>query len=175
MNTRVLVLAALALAACGSEDFGMESPSATEAVVSGTPSAPASSTPGAPVVTPSEDLRSTETAQKWLTAYLLGHQAHIASADTLWGPMGPPAGVDLTAEPFRLSGTEIESARVVSLGEPEGAAGSIYVQIPVALTTTTGDQTDETRLVYTLRRVNDVPGAEPWSLRWHLERVERAG
>ena len=58
-------------------------------------------------------------------------------------------------------------------GEGEGAAGSIYYEVPVTLSGTTrsgGTYLREGKM--TLRRVNDVPGATAAELRWHLERLE---
>jgi hypothetical protein len=58
-------------------------------------------------------------------------------------------------------------------GEMEGAAGSLYYSVP---TTVVGKQQNGTpcRLegAVTLRRVNDVDGATPDQLRWHLEKVD---
>ncbi len=59
-------------------------------------------------------------------------------------------------------------------GTAEGAAGSLYYETSIT-------QRDETGVVVrkgtiTLRRVNDVDGATPAQLRWHIERstLERA-
>src|SRR5690606_30762849 len=58
-------------------------------------------------------------------------------------------------------------------GTSEGAAGSIYYQVPVTLSGTTRSGGTYLREgTMTLRRVNDVPGATPAQLRWHLERLE---
>jgi hypothetical protein len=58
-------------------------------------------------------------------------------------------------------------------GSSEGAAGSIYYEVPVTLSGTTSNGGTYLREgTMTLRRVNDVPGATPAELRWHLERLE---
>ena len=59
-------------------------------------------------------------------------------------------------------------------GEIEGAAGSLYVEVPVRTygVTTTGGKFDEPAVV-TLRRVNNVDGATPAQLRWHITTVDQ--
>ncbi|HEX6859047.1 MAG TPA: hypothetical protein VF138_02440 [Caulobacteraceae bacterium] len=55
----------------------------------------------------------------------------------------------------------------IALGEPgrqEGAAGSIYLEVPAMI----GDQA----VTLVLRRVNDVPGSTPEQRRWHVERID---
>lgn len=63
----------------------------------------------------------------------------------------------------------------VTTGAPtdgDGAAGSVFVTIPVTLTATLKDGTPQRfRGSYVLRRVNDVPGATPTQLRWHIDSV----
>jgi len=53
-------------------------------------------------------------------------------------------------------------------GEPQGAAGSVYVSMPVAFYT--GDKRAAAEM--TLRRVNDVPGSTEAQRRWHIERID---
>jgi hypothetical protein len=60
-----------------------------------------------------------------------------------------------------------------NLGEPEGAAGSIYVTMPVIYY---GDAKDgqpfRRSAEVILRRVNDVPGSTEAQRRWHIERID---
>ncbi len=60
----------------------------------------------------------------------------------------------------------------VEVGEPgqiEGAAGSLYIEIPVTVTAVTTSGTPQRfRGTYQLRRVNDVPGSTSEQRRWHL-------
>ena len=59
------------------------------------------------------------------------------------------------------------------MGEPEGAAGSIYLTEPVTFygkKNGGGDYRRKAEIV--LRRVNDVPGSTETQRRWHIERVE---
>ncbi len=58
-------------------------------------------------------------------------------------------------------------------GRVEGAAGSLYYQAPVTITgTTRGGDPYRLQGQVTLRRVNDVPGASPDALSWHLSQSE---
>ena len=68
-------------------------------------------------------------------------------------------------------------AAVLTLAVPggtmEGAAGSSYYTAPATLTAEDangGSVRHQGEIV--LRRVNDVPGATPEQLRWHIERVD---
>jgi len=59
------------------------------------------------------------------------------------------------------------------LGEPEGAAGSIYVTEPVIFYGQKNQGGEYRRAAeVTLRRVNDVPGSTDAERRWHIERIE---
>ncbi|HEY9620911.1 MAG TPA: hypothetical protein V6C78_11105 [Crinalium sp.] len=54
-------------------------------------------------------------------------------------------------------------------GELNGAAGSIYIEIPVTVTAVTESGTPQRfRGSYVLRRVNNVPGSTPEQRQWHL-------
>jgi hypothetical protein len=57
------------------------------------------------------------------------------------------------------------------LGEPEGAAGSIYTTASVVFT----NGTIRRRALIILRRVNDVPGSTDEQRHWHIERIDLRG
>ena len=57
-------------------------------------------------------------------------------------------------------------------GRVEGAAGSLYYQVPITLTATSPDGAVSKDGTITLRRVNDVPGATAEQLRWHIENID---
>ena len=59
----------------------------------------------------------------------------------------------------------------VPTGTMEGAAGSIYYEVPTTITGSDGGKLTGTTV---LRRVNDVSGASAEQLRWHLDRFEVA-
>ena len=76
--------------------------------------------------------------------------------------------------------TDLRAARgrapeIGNLGEPEGAAGSIYVTMPVIFYgDCTSGQPFRRSADVILRRVNDVPGSTDAQRRWHIERIDWA-
>ena len=168
-----LAVLAAALAACASPDDAPASPpSEPSKTVNPAPGLEADLT--APPVQ-ATDPTSVEAAADRLLAYLGAHAQGHADADTLWGPDGPPPSADLSAEPFRQPDVAVAAAVLDAPGEPEGAAGSVYLRLPATLTVRGSEGPIRTvQLAYTLRRVNGVPGAEPWQLRWTIDRVEAA-
>ncbi|MBN3883898.1 MAG: hypothetical protein HWQ44_13215 [Nostoc sp. JL34] len=74
-------------------------------------------------------------------------------------------------EEFQQSFANIVSI-VEEVGKPgslEGAAGSLYIEIPVTVTSVTSNGTPQRfRGSYKLRRVNNVPGSTPNQRRWHI-------
>lgn len=57
-------------------------------------------------------------------------------------------------------------------GTPEGAAGSIYVEVPVVIYGKRDGKPFSRARTAVLRRVNDVPGSTAEQRRWHIERIE---
>ncbi len=90
-----------------------------------------------------------------------------------WGEGGPADGQTYDAFAAGFTETASVAAEVGLPSDPEGAAGSIFVTVPVIVRarTTSGDDQTFTG-TYTVRRVNDVPGATPAQLRWHLESAD---
>ena len=172
--TLTLVALAAGLAACAAPEeppTPAPTPEATETV---NPAPGLEADPSAPGVQ-ATDPASVAAATDRLLVYLGAHAGGDAEADTLWGPDGPPPDADLSTEPFRQSDLTVAGAVLDAPGEPEGAAGSVYLRVPATLTVRDGGGDIQTvRLDYTLRRVNDVPGAKPWQLRWTLAGVEAA-
>ncbi|WNG54849.1 lysozyme inhibitor [Archangium gephyra] len=64
-------------------------------------------------------------------------------------------------------------ALVGAPGQPEGAAGSVYVQVPVVIygRFKAGNELHQSGTV-TLRRVNDAPGSTEEQRRWHIFQIE---
>jgi hypothetical protein len=94
-------------------------------------------------------------------------QERFAEAAGLWSD--PAAAADFARQLDR-SQVRLE---IVTLGETEGAAGSIYTSVPVVFHGA-GFRRPANII---LRRVNDVPGSTEAQRRWHIERIEwdRAG
>lgn len=96
-------------------------------------------------------------------------QGRYATAYRLWANRGAASGRTLGA--FTTGFTRTRHTHVVT-GVPtdaEGAAGSVFITVPVKVRAVLKDGTRQ-RFVgsYVLRRVNDVPGATPEQLRWHI-------
>lgn len=116
------------------------------------------------------DPKSVEAAGQVVQSYgALIEQKRWTEAKALWGDAG-------TATKFQadeLSANSENHIEIGELGEPEGAAGSIYVTMPV---TFYGQQANgrpyRKKRTVVLRRVNDVDGATAAQLRWHIERID---
>lgn len=59
-----------------------------------------------------------------------------------------------------------------SVGDQEGAAGSIYVSVPLTLSGKADGQRTTRSATALVRRVNDVPGSTEAQRRWHIERID---
>ena len=98
----------------------------------------------------------------------------FARAWTMWGEGGKRSGMSQTA--YAAQFAEYRSI-VVGFGEGrvEGGAGSLYYEVPVEFTGVRADGTPVKRSgTIVVRRVNDVPGATPEQLHWHIERTTLA-
>ena len=149
-----LALAALAaLAACAKPAEQTAAPQAVEpSVVAAAPS---------PVAPPSTARDPAKVLIAWAKAMSL---KQWDSAYLYWEAKG--LGTGLTPMQFaakwgQLGNPEFE----IHPGKYEGAAGSSYYTAPVVLID--GQRRERGEVV--LRRVNDVPGASPEQLRWHIE------
>ena len=95
-------------------------------------------------------------------------QERWGEAEALWGDAATAA--KFTGDLKRNRENHIEIGKP---GELEGAAGSIYVTMPIILYGKSGSGTDFRRAAdVVLRRVNDVPGSTEAQRRWHIERIE---
>ncbi|MCP1468803.1 hypothetical protein J3E64_000470 [Sphingobium sp. OAS761] len=85
-----------------------------------------------------------------------------------WGDDGPP-GQSLNKFQAGFAGTRSTRVTIGTLEPGDGGAGSIYQTVPVTIDSQLQDGTRQ-RFVgdYVVRRVNDVDGASPAQLRWHI-------
>ena len=90
-------------------------------------------------------------------------QGRFAEAAKAWGNTN-------AASTFarQLQARGLKHLEIGDLGEPEGAAGSIYVTMPVVFY----QDAKRSPATVTLRRVNDVDGSTEAQRRWHIERIE---
>jgi len=105
--------------------------------------------------------------------YALISEGRYENAWRLWTEGGHGSG--MTADAFSKGFAAFASynANIGAPGEIEGAAGSLYVSVPVQVY----GRRKSGEPVYllgqaTLRRVNDVPGSTPEQREWHISRIE---
>ena len=187
LMTRLLVFAAL-LAVVGCDRRAPPAPPAAPAAAQ--PSAPPSPAnlppveppaPGTPGGLPDDRTPVSEApfapdsaqgaANVVQTYYALLEERKYAEARALRADGGEASGADAFARGFdRYSEYH---AQIGAPGEPEGAAGSIYVTVPVVIygRLKTGAEVHE-KGEATLRRVNNVPGSSAEQRKWHIERIE---
>lgn len=130
---------------------------------------------GFPELTPTStapDAAKTETgARAILLPWARGIE--LREFDQSWDMMGAAAQTQVTKTAFNAMFAPLRDLVVaVPGGSMEGAAGSIYYTVP---TTITGTARDGSKRTFSgevvLRRVNDVPGATPAQLNWHIDQV----
>lgn len=103
------------------------------------------------------------------TYFALLADKKFGEAQNLWSDGGKASG--MSAKDFAASFGKYATynAEIGAPGEIEGAAGSLFVEVPVVVygTMKTGEPVNLKGKVR-LRRVNDVPGATPDQLSWHI-------
>jgi len=98
--------------------------------------------------------------------------------DAAWALWGPPAEAQarsgMEATEHRQWWARFKTINVAAqAGQMEGAAGSSFYSAPLAVVgKLRNGQPYRLEGTVTLRRVNDVPGATPQQLRWHLEKLD---
>ena len=157
---RVALLAALGLlAACGRDERETPAPSASPTDVPATKVAPSAAP--TPAAAPSTSRDPALVLLGWAKAVSL---RDWDAAFAYWGEHGEASG--MSRDLFRAAWDRLRDPVVdVGVGQQEGAAGSSYYTAPVTITDGARRITGEV----VLRRVNDVPGATPEQLRWHIE------
>ena len=116
------------------------------------------------------DPRSAAAAGQVVQHYgALIERGHWLKAERLWGDVD--AARD---EAVSLKRNYAEyHVEIGKPGKPEGAAGSVYVNIPGAYYGKFKDGKPFRHSInFVLRRVNDVPGSTDAQRRWHIERIE---
>jgi hypothetical protein len=141
---------------------------------------PAPGTPGglpvdpAPVAEGSIEPDSAQGAAQVVQGYYgLLEEKRFEDAQDLWNPQGAIGAQDDAHFEARFRGFSEIHANIGTPTEPEGAAGSVYVTVPVQVY---GRIAANGKPFYTLRqvilrRVNDVPGSTEEARRWHIESI----
>ena len=115
------------------------------------------------------DPKSVEAAGQVVQSYGARiEQKQWAEANALWGDAVQAAKFE-----GELSANPEVHLEIGNPGEPEGAAGSIYVTMPVFFYGDTKDGQPFRRSADVIvRRVNDVPGSTEAQRLWHIERID---
>jgi hypothetical protein len=146
---------------------------AVNSVVPPPPPAPVQPTPSTtakPQAASTIDPKSPEAAEALVTDFArLLSQRKFDEAYMLLGPGAPPRK-DFNNRFQGFSGLKVGVGKA---GEPEGAAGSIYIEVPLAISGTdkSGKRVERSASAV-LRRVNDVPGSTEEQRHWHIERID---
>lgn len=123
----------------------------------------------APIGLEAEEMSASRVLMRWAAAM---ERRDWAAARREWGPAGDTAGPS-EQDMARNFEDYAQIDVAIGQGQVEGAAGSLYYQVPVTITgTTRAGEPYRLEGPVTLRRVNDVPGASPEALSWHLSRSE---
>jgi hypothetical protein len=159
---RAVLLFLLALPGCGTQKAATQPESSTAAAPAPAATTAALST-AAPIAAPSPSASRdpADVLVEWATAITLRDWATVRA---YWGNEGGDSG--LAPAQFGEKWDVLQAPKVaIGEGQQEGAAGSLFYTAPVTITD--GARTIRGEVV--LRRVNDVDGASPEQLRWHIE------
>lgn len=117
--------------------------------------------------------KGTEAAADVVRRYYAAIDAHdYATAWSQWGDGGQPGQ---SFETFQRGFAHTRSVKVTigALKPGDAGAGSIYQPVPVTVDATLDDDTRQHFTgSYIVRRVNNVDGASPSQLRWHLNSAQ---
>ncbi|MGV0102307.1 Lipoprotein [Nostoc sp. DSM 114160] len=157
------MLFAIAIAGCNnsvkSQPPAGNTPSVANLIASGPTPAPASPTQ-------SSEQRAVQVIRDYYSAIARQDYKQAYSA---WDGNG--AASKQSFEQFKqgFANTTSVAVEIGKPGRPDPGAGSIYIEIPVTITTVTTNGTPQRfRGSYVLRRVNNVPGSTPEQRKWHL-------
>ncbi|HEX6741963.1 MAG TPA: hypothetical protein VF079_09255 [Sphingomicrobium sp.] len=181
-SAAAVILAIVVLAGCsraGEHEARRHGGEPPVTVANGTiPAATKAREPAAPSASLPEpkgpiDPKSVEAAGQVVQHYgALVETSRFLQAEKLWSDINA-ARAFATALDVKFKDVHLE---IGSLGSTEGAAGSIYTEVPAAFYGKS-EQGKALRMPVSvvLRRVNDVPGSTEQQRRWHIERIEWKG
>lgn len=122
-----------------------------------------------PRARPSIDPKSSDAAELVVRGFVqLINERKLGDAYMLLGP-NAPSRAKFDHQWTRYSDVVVASGRA---GLQEGAAGSIYVSVPLTISGKLGGRQVRQSARAVLRRVNDVPGSTEAQRRWHIDRID---
>lgn len=118
---------------------------------------------------PAIDPKSSEAAEQVVRAFVaLLNKGDFKGAWMLLGAGAPPRSE--FDQPFAAyKHLNVSAGRP---GDQEGAAGSIYLSVPLTVSGEVNGKQVRRSATAVLRRVNDVPGSTEAQRHWHLERLD---
>jgi hypothetical protein len=175
IKIRSACLALPLLAGCGHPGQGhrQSAPESDQAQPTVPPpvTGPNARTPLAPAKPPA-DPKSTAAAEQLARGFAqLLNEGKLDEAYMLLGPNAAPRA-DFDRQ---LTGIKDLQATVGTPGQQDGAAGSIYIGIPLTISGELSGKHVSWPAGLILRRVNDVPGSTEAQRRWHIERLNLSG
>jgi hypothetical protein len=163
----------VAITSCGPRHQPQQPAKNADEIIFPTPVGPSAiandAAPAGPQPKATLDPKSTQAATKLVQQFAdLLNQRKFDQAYMLLGPGAPPRS-DFDQRFSAYSGLR------VALGTPddqEGAAGSIYLSVPLSVSGTLNGKRESHPATAIVRRVNDVPGSTDAERRWHIERID---
>jgi hypothetical protein len=164
MNRSATIIAAITITICGCSRHEAREARAPDVY----PERDATSRP-APRPAPTIDPKSNEAAEQLVEGFVrLLNAGRFNDAYMLLGPNAPPR----PQFDQRFTGYSNLSVSSGAAGRQDGAAGSIYVSVPLKVSGRMRGQQIDKDATAVLRRVNDVPGSTEAQRRWHIERID---
>jgi hypothetical protein len=121
---------------------------------------------------PTIDPKSSEAAEELVRHFAaLLNGGKFDEAYMLLGPGAPPR-TQFDARFRRYSDLNVTLG---TPGDQEGAAGSIYLSVPLKVAGSSNGKHLSRSATAILRRVNDVPGSTEAQRHWHIERIDWGG
>ena len=118
---------------------------------------------------PAIDPKSSEAAELLVHGFVQSiNRGRLADAYMLLGPGAPPLS-QFESNFRRFSNLEV---RARPAGDQEGAAGSIYLLVPLDVRGRIEGKSVERHAKAVVRRVNDVPGSTEQQRHWRIERID---
>ncbi|MGN6848356.1 MAG: hypothetical protein ACTHJK_02585 [Sphingomicrobium sp.] len=118
---------------------------------------------------PTLDPKSTEAAEELVGSFIrLLNTGRLNDAYMLLGPNASPQS-ESDRQFSHYSDLKVTRG---SAGDQEGAAGSIYVSVPLTVSGVLEGKRVIRQATAILRRVNDVPGSTEAQRHWHIERID---
>lgn len=130
---------------------------------------PAPDAPIGAMIDPASPDAAVELARRYGDALAAGR---FDEAYAMWSDGGKASGKDAAGFKALFDGVGGIKLALGKAGDPEGAAGSIYLEIPATLSGTKGGKSFAIEGPVVLRRVNNVDGSTEEQRSWHIARAE---